>query len=309
MAEYLLSAKNYEKLLLTDTNINTDFIPKYISGLNHPGFTRYSISKNRKYTIRKSYLYKQLEGRKINTKNAVIEGRLEIIKYLYIISLKNVLQNIKHANVIINEASGNGHLETIKYFYSLGKTEASQNGINWAASGGHLKIIKYLYNKTYKYDIERTEDGIDLAAEEGHLEVVKYLYSQGVKGSNYGIDLAAINDDLRVVKYLYSQGVKGTKYGVDYSSRYGHLEVVKYLYSIGLEGNVIAVNWAAGYGHLEVVKYLYSKGLKATNWSLNTIAENMSLSIKLKDNILSYLHNNGINEIENDHDWMSESDF
>jgi hypothetical protein len=39
---------------------------KYVSGLNHPEFTRYLVSENRKYTIEESYLYNLLEGKDID---------------------------------------------------------------------------------------------------------------------------------------------------------------------------------------------------------------------------------------------------
>jgi hypothetical protein len=83
MEEYLFSTKSYKKLLLSDTNTSTDFIPKYISGINHPEFSRYLLSENRKYTTEESYLYKILEGEEIDIDWAVYYGDLEVIKYLY----------------------------------------------------------------------------------------------------------------------------------------------------------------------------------------------------------------------------------
>jgi hypothetical protein len=147
MVDYLYSTKNYKKLL-TDTNTSTDFIANYISGINYPGFTRYLVSENRKYTTEESYLYKLLEGEEID----------------------------------IDIAARDGHLEVVKYLYKKGVV-ATKWGIDYAAYYGHLEVIKYLY----KQGVKDSECSINLAAEYGHLEVVKYLYSQGIEATEDGI--------------------------------------------------------------------------------------------------------------------------
>jgi hypothetical protein len=78
MVEYLYQTENYAELLLTDNNnISTDFIPTYISGITHSGFTRYLASENRKYTIEESYLYKILEYIETNINDVTLNGKLE----------------------------------------------------------------------------------------------------------------------------------------------------------------------------------------------------------------------------------------
>jgi hypothetical protein len=130
MTEYLLSTKNYEELLLTDTNTSTDFIPKYISGINYHEFTRYLVSENIEYTTEESSLYKLLEDKEID----------------------------------IDDAAENGHLEVVKYLYKQG-IEATEYGIDYAVRYGHLEVVKYLYSKK----LEPTRDGIDDAAENGRI--------------------------------------------------------------------------------------------------------------------------------------------
>jgi hypothetical protein len=103
MVEYLYSCDYYDKLLLTDTNTSTDYIPKYISKLNNPEFSRYLVSKNRKYTTKESYLYKILEGEDIGINNAARNGHLEIVKYLY-------SQGVKASEWVVNWAAMNGRV-------------------------------------------------------------------------------------------------------------------------------------------------------------------------------------------------------
>jgi hypothetical protein len=142
MAEYIYSTKNYKEILLINTCTSTDFIAKYISGLNYTGFTRYLISENRKYTTVKrlkteeSYLYKILEGEEFDIGYAVINGHLEVVKYLYGKGLK-----------------------------------ANEDGIGFAAENGHLEVVKYLYSSGTSKDkgLKATENGIDLAAGNGRV--------------------------------------------------------------------------------------------------------------------------------------------
>jgi hypothetical protein len=174
MVEYFYSNENYEKLLLTDTNTSTEFIQKYISGINYPGFTRYLVSENIGYTTKGSYLSSKLRGKKININHAAEYGYPELVKYLYD-------RGVKATEDDINEAVENGHLEVVKYLYKKG-LKADQYSINQAVKTGHLEVVKYLYKKGLK----ATERSIDHAVKNGHLEVVKYLrsvtlYKKGVK--------------------------------------------------------------------------------------------------------------------------------
>jgi hypothetical protein len=200
MAEYLLSTKNYKKLLLTDTNTSTDFILKYISVLNHPGFTRYSASENRKYTTKVSCLYKLVKDDEINIHEAGKNGNLELVKYMY------------------NKGEG----ETPGY-------EGNEEGIDEAGKNGHLDVVKYLYNQ----DIKISEDGIDMSSGVGRLETLNYILNirgtSGLKGSGDGIYHASKNGHLVTIKYLYSKGLIDEVCSVDSKDVNNHLEVVKYL--------------------------------------------------------------------------------
>jgi hypothetical protein len=38
----------------------------------------------------------------------------------------------------------NGHLETVKYLHTLGKT-CTTDAMDWASLNGHLEVVKYLH--------------------------------------------------------------------------------------------------------------------------------------------------------------------
>ena len=109
------------------------------------------VNKYNYFTLKQSKLYEQL------------------IKY----------KKSKSKNILF-WASGNGHLETVKYLVSLGADiKAEDNYIVRLASGsGHLETIKYLVS--LGADIKAQNNyAVQLASEYGHLETVKYLVSLG----------------------------------------------------------------------------------------------------------------------------------
>ena len=116
----------------------------------------------------------------------------------------------------VRRASGNGHLETVKYLVSLG------------ANVRDIRLCR------------------EWASEEGHLETVKYLVSMGANvraNDDYAVQWASGNGHLETVKYLVSQGANVRDiddYAVGWASDNGHLETVKYLVSLG--ANVRAAN-------------------------------------------------------------------
>jgi hypothetical protein len=303
MTDYLLSTKNYEKLLLIDTNTFTNFVPKYISGLDYPEFTRYLVSENRNYTKEKSYLYKTLEGEEIDINDEAMNGRLELVKYMHSKDVSG-MPNTKLTSWGVDNAAENGHLEVLKYFYISGtscgrtfkdnverpkckevsrqKIKDTEASIDLAARYGHLKVVKYLYNK----GLGVTKMGISVAAIEGNLEVVKYLYSfntntsngtskdNGLKASEDSVDLAAMNGHLEVVKYLSKGETSKDNFVV-----VGSLKTTSKVYRQKIKATQKGVNLAAAYGHLEVVKYLYYQGLKATKDGIRWAARDGHLEV------------------------------
>ena len=117
----------------------------------------------------------------------------------------------------LNEYSGHGDIERIKYLVSQGADIKYNDdyAIRCASANGHLEVVKYLVS--LGANIRADDDyAVRLASSRGHLEVVTYLVSLGA-------NIRA--DDDRVVKL---------------ASQKGHLEVVKYLVSLGADINMIS---------------------------------------------------------------------
>jgi hypothetical protein len=113
MVEYLYSTKNYKKLLLVDEKTSLLFEPKYVSGINIPGFTRYNYEKGRKSTQEDSFIYLLLTGDKIDPNYAAKYGHLEIVKYLHVRNIKVTMEGAK-------DALENKQFEMIKWLWSKG---------------------------------------------------------------------------------------------------------------------------------------------------------------------------------------------
>ncbi len=67
------------------------------------------------------------------------------VKYGNLPVVKSLITNIVDSKYV-QWASGNGHLDTVKYLASLGADYAANNNyaIQWASGNGHLAVVKYL---------------------------------------------------------------------------------------------------------------------------------------------------------------------
>ena len=107
--------------------------------------------------------------------NAIESGNLEKVKYM-----ANI-QSEEH-NLAVICASGNGHLEMVKYLVSLGADIGSDDNqsVKCASRNGHLEIVKYLVS--LGADI-RSENDISVrwASENGHrLIIIKHAQQEAV---------------------------------------------------------------------------------------------------------------------------------
>ena len=92
-------------------------------------------------------------------------GHLEVLKFLYTIKPEH------YDSFAMNYAAENGHLDIIMWLYSIGKGYNSNNrAIDYAAKNGHLEIVKWLHNKGYKY-----RHAVYYASQNGHQEIVDYF--------------------------------------------------------------------------------------------------------------------------------------
>lgn len=113
----------------------------------------------------------------------------------------------------IEIASENGHLEVVKWMYSIGcdVTNKKIYAMQYAIYCGHIEVVKFLYSigcKPNDYD-----DAIITACRYGHFEVVKFLVSIGCNPTvenDYAIYSASIDNHLEIVKFLILVGCKAS---------------------------------------------------------------------------------------------------
>ncbi|TLS25946.1 hypothetical protein PpBr36_07761 [Pyricularia pennisetigena] len=111
----------------------------------------------------------------------------------------------------LHMATGNGHLEIVKYFISLfakrpaterqeyldAANEYGNTGLHWASLGGHLEVIKVLVDAGASPALANDKNYVplDLASFNDHVKVVDYFLEQAKKletvevGSTEGMDV------------------------------------------------------------------------------------------------------------------------
>lgn len=123
---------------------------------------------------------------------AVTWDKLDILKGLLSRGLDvNIKSGIAGGNVL-NEASRNGDIETIKFLLdnhaNMDTDEPVYNPLFTAIQNGHFHIVKLLVESGINTDIKYTGDSmknmgaLDYAKEQGQLEIVDYLNSLQNRG-------------------------------------------------------------------------------------------------------------------------------
>ena len=204
-------------------------------------------------------------------------------------SIKNIILNVGLMNVLdtfckkmLTKANHgflwncrNGHLDIVKWLYSLGRFNIHANNeyaFRIACENGHLDVAKWLY---YYFDFDRVNIHADneyafrIACANGHLYVSQWLYSLGQVNihvdNEYAFRSSCANGHLIVAKWLYSLGQVNIHADNEYAFRSscanGHLTVAKWLYSLGVNihaNNEQAFQSSCQNGHLVVKQWLCS---------------------------------------------------
>ncbi|KAF2077727.1 hypothetical protein CYY_000974 [Polysphondylium violaceum] len=198
--------------------------------------------------------------------NAMSQGHIEIVKYLYPLTINN--NNITF--ITLDSAAENGHIEIIQYISKQIKDKQSStsfkrnlfNNIAFelAIINQHFEIVKFIsQDSNFEYS---SKFAVDEASNNGDLDILVYLISNlCLHGSTNAIDFAAANGHLQVIKFLVSKKYTGTKSAINIASEKGHLEVVKYLMQLKFQLTSYAGEWAAANGHFEIVKHIYETEL------------------------------------------------
>jgi ankyrin repeat protein len=226
---------------------------------------------------------------------AVIEGNIEIVKYL-------VSQG---ADINIKDSSGKtplqitiheGRVELINYFLSKDadvdmKDHFNETSLHYATDRGEIEVVKLIVSHGADLNAKNNlkETPLFVAVKNNYLDIAEYLISEGaevnIKDNSRRSPLheAVYQGNLELVKYLISNGAyvnakdKYDIYALHVAAKQGQLEILKCLISKGAKINVkgaAILEWtpfyrtmgctplhvAANKGHLEIVKYLISQG-------------------------------------------------
>lgn len=95
-------------------------------------------------------------------------------------------------------ASYNGDLYSVRYIDRVGVYNTPIY-IDYASMNGHIDIVRYLYSMEYSYSLYTA---MNHASIHGHLNVVHYLDSIGASCGIMAMNLATANGHLEVVKFL-----------------------------------------------------------------------------------------------------------
>jgi hypothetical protein len=203
-----------------------------------------------------------------------IVGNLELVQ-LWLSSL-----NIKITYEMIINASKNGHLDLVLWFYyklrsyrsSVSLTEnIIQYIIDYAAYNNHFKIIKWFYEKSA--DLENPiqfhyDNAIDFAALNGHLELIKWFYE---KSSAKQVEQSRLHRSYedRQKSWISSDFTQPIKFGyicaINFASWGGHLHIIEWFYdkwvNDGLEFkyDFAAVDYAAKFGYSNIIEWFWSR--------------------------------------------------
>jgi ankyrin repeat protein len=195
---------------------------------------------------------------------AVLEGHLEIIKYLN--------ENFKfdlnmNGEILIIKASEKGYLGIVKYLTKNGSWFfPKEKALRKSAKNGHFEIVKYLVEKQ-KSDIHFENDKpVKNAIKNGHLEIVKYFVQEIGKCDEFGlIDFAFKFGKTEIFKYF----IKERGFIVEDSTKllqetlknkFSNLEMIKFLIEelkadIHFKKDIALIN-AIDKDNLELIKFL-----------------------------------------------------
>jgi hypothetical protein len=177
----------YFKLKMTLDNYFTEYnkynkqidIDEYLNSM------RYDLNK---YKYKNKYL--EIIKSLIKTKSTFTEdsivrassyGFLKIIELLHNIRIfSGCFESLNDDNIpdrAIDVACEEGHVNIVKYLYSIGYRPTRNYAFHSACCEGHLDIVDFLYSKGYTW----SGDTMEYVIRSNQLDIVKYLYKIGFK--------------------------------------------------------------------------------------------------------------------------------
>jgi ankyrin repeat protein len=158
------------------------------------------------------YNYDFVKDKKMYFLWACEQGHLDMVEYLT--SQEIGCDPEADHNYAIQFAALNGHLEVVKYLFSIGGDPKSHNNyaIRLASKNGHLKVVKYLVD--LGCDPKACNNhAIQFASLNNHLDVVKYLVEMDCDHKNISFDIKyKVLCECKNKLAMFMQTVKANKY-------------------------------------------------------------------------------------------------
>lgn len=170
---------------------------------NNPDVVRYVFDDNSPLWIAVRFFdlefVKQIKHLKLDEISPAIDAAVqkndfEIVEFLHTIGRSS------DGTRTINKAAAKGHLEMVKYLYSLGYYAETIND----TVADHPSVLEYMVSMgaTVK------DSMIEYAAKRGYLWTIKYLESLGVPLTGKSLKIAIDNNQPAVVSYMLSKNVQ-----------------------------------------------------------------------------------------------------
>ena len=212
--------------------------------------------------------------------SAAVGGHFELVKWVYEKHRTEYEDKDGHQDYHVDSVVSSGNLEMIEWFYERREIfHEYSDPIQQAAENGHLDSIKWLFSIGYN----QSEQAINTASENGHLDIVICLISNGFVADKHDINIAAANGHLDIVEYLANLGLKCSQYALDNAIKNGFLSVVQWLYENCKKLKFKnASNKAAENGRLSVLAWLEeNKVARCTNEGMVKAVKNGKLDVVL----------------------------
>jgi hypothetical protein len=172
----------------------------------------------------------------------IIMGKIDESKYLY--EKNNGLFSITRS---IQIACSNGHLELLKWLYSLTQYIHEAYSIyiflNCACFNNYLDVAKWLHTVHRFYDAKKNTYLFEDCCKRGLLNIAQWIYEK-LSLNNYNFkdlfEICCKKESLDIVKWLWSISKFDNEFIqrlLIYHCRYGTINIAKFLY--GLQENAI----------------------------------------------------------------------
>lgn len=196
-------------------------------------------------------------------------GFIEIVKYLHNIRIFSGCFDID-GQQMINANNTNIYLE---------------NAIDTACEQGHLNIVKYLYTVGYRPTVNFA---FHCACCMGHLDIVDFLYSHGYTWSDDTMYYAIKNNKSNVVKYLCNKGYLITKDVIDMCYEQYNKNILRYFQRFDFCENVLheMVLESIQQDDLDLFKFLQYDKYNINKYYIKLVLKNK------KSKITKYLNKN-----------------